>query len=119
MHGGSNSQDTMEMSPDESYFSTPDAAVPRDQVSPRVANCLAQIQHSTEVDKASGLNPNIDQARGYMADVTASAPSDDAASSATLNALRVKLDRLQRVKERVDQEINDVTIALKVVEETR
>ena len=118
MHKQCNSQDDEEMSPDESYFSTPDAAIPGDQASPRLANCLARNQHSTDVNKASGLDPTFDQALGYMADVTVSAPNDHAGSNTTLNALHIKLDRLQREKERVDQEIINVTIALKVVEET-
>ena len=118
MHKQCNSQDDGEMSPDESYFSTPDAAIPGDQAPPRLANCLARIQDSTDVDKASGLDPIVDPALGSMAGVTDNGPNNDAGSNATLNALRIKLDRLQRAKERVDQDINNVTIALKEVEKT-
>ena len=118
MHEQKNSQNVREVSPYKSNFTTPEAAIPGDQASPRLANCLARIQHSADVDKASGLDPTVDQSLGYMAGVPASAPNDDAGSNATLNALRIKLDRLQRAKERVDQKINNVTIALKEVEET-
>ena len=117
MHEQNNSQDVLEMSPNESNFSTPDAAISGDQASPGLTDFLARMQPSTDVDKASNLNPT-DQALEHMADITAGAPNDSA-SNATLSALRIKLDKLERAKELFDQEINDVKIAMKVVEETR
>lgn len=123
MHKQNDRQDGLEMSPGESSFTTPDAAIPREEASQRLASFPARMHHSIDVDKASAINPTVDQTLGHMADITASASNDDTSSNATLNALRIKLDRLQKAKERAmqdfDQEISDVTIALKVVEETR
>ena len=123
MHEQNNTQDALAVSPDESNFTTPDAAIPGDEASPRLANSSARMHHPTDVDKAFAVNPIINRALGHMANITASTQNDDISSSATLNALRIKLGRLHTAKEMsmsgFDQEINDVTIALKVVEGTR
>ena len=123
MHEQGNDQYVREISPDESKLTIPDAKIHGDEAPQQLANFPARMHHSTDVDKVPAVNSTVDQALGHTAKTTASTQKDDTATNAALNTLRIELDRLQKAKEQamrdLDRDINNVMIALKVVEKTR